>query len=294
MRRHLRCIATAGMLALGLGLPLLGPAGSWTDALAQDQELTKKERRERAREERIAEYLRKKEEKLARQEQERLAAEDAESAPSGAAVAGTAAVAGSTAVATGSKDLPRGLARAQENVRRSPLGSNATVQQYLDMVDSQEASAQQLAAMGNFLAAAGMTRDAMEYYAVALRLDDQDTVLWNNVGTLHRQLGEMSQAAAAYREALALNPNAAAAHYNLGAVLDEMGKYKEAVEAYKQALTLDPTLGDPAYNPQAANNDRLLAVKLMLYQEQSGSLGLPLMDVPGGGIDAAGGDTDDR
>ena len=55
--------------------------------------------------------------------------------------------------------------------------------------------------------------------------------------------------------------------------------------AFKIALTLDPTLGDPAYNPQAANNERLLAVKMLLYREQVGTLGLPLSDVEGGELD---------
>jgi hypothetical protein len=45
---------------------------------------------------------------------------------------------------------------------------------------------------------------------------------------------------------------------------------------------LEPKLGDPQVNPQAANNERLLAVKLMLYKQQTGNLGLPLVDIPEG------------
>ena len=103
------------------------------------------------------------------------------------------------------------------------------------------------------------------------------------MGTLHRKVQETRLARSdAYSRALSLDPNLAYAHYNLGAVLDEMGKYDDAIEEYRIALTLDPSLGDPAINPQAANNERLLAVKLMLYQEQIGNIGLPLVDVPGG------------
>ena len=84
---------------------------------------------------------------------------------------------------------------------------------------------------------------------------------------------------------LGIDPNHAYAHYNLGAVLDEMGEYDYAVDEYKLALTIDPTLGDPAFNPQAANNEKLMAVRLLLYKEQAGNLGLPLVTVPNGEID---------
>ena len=61
--------------------------------------------------------------------------------------------------------------------------------------------------------------------------------------------------------------------------------YDDAIEEYKIALTIDPTLGDPAINPQAANNEKLMAVRMLLYKEQSGNLGLPLVTVPNGQID---------
>ena len=43
-----------------------------------------------------------------------------------------------------------------------------------------------------------------------------------------------------------------------------------------------------ATNPAAVNNERLLAVKMMLYEEQGGGLGLPLADIPGGEPEAGG------
>ena len=58
----------------------------------------------------------------------------------------------------------------------------------------------------------------------------------------------------------------------------------------KIALTLDPTLGDPSVNPAAANNDRLMTVRMLIYREAAGSAGLPLAEVPSGALpDSAGG-----
>jgi tetratricopeptide (TPR) repeat protein len=125
-----------------------------------------------------------------------------------------------------------------------------------------------------------MLDEALAYYQVAIHLERKDPLLWLNLGTLHRQRNELSAALGAYGETLALDPNNALARYNVGAILDATGDYQGAIDQYKIALTLDPSLGDPAVNPQAANNERLLAVKLLLYREQAGSLGLPLVAIP--------------
>ena len=159
----------------------------------------------------------------------------------------------------------------------SHLASDPTVAHHLTLIDRSQASPQQLAAFGNFLADSGMNRLALIYYDVALRLETKDPLLWNNLGTLHRQLGEWDKAKEAFGRALNLDPANAMAHYNLGAVYDEQRKYDNAVREYRIALTLEPKLGDPEFNPSAANNERLLAVKLLIYQDQAGNVGLPLI-----------------
>jgi tetratricopeptide (TPR) repeat protein len=159
------------------------------------------------------------------------------------------------------------------------------MQAYLDLVDRQEASAHQLAALGNFLADAGMLEEAMAYYSVALKLEKEDPLLWVNLGTLHMKRGEFGDAIDANARALSLDRNNAMAHYNLGVALDARGNYDDAIAEYKMALTLDPTLGDPKTNPSAVNNSSLMVVKLLLYQEQAGRAGLPLLAVPGGDLE---------
>jgi hypothetical protein len=219
--------------------------------------------------------------------EERQARQAASTATAATQVASTAApsVAAPPAPAAASspadrKRLPRALARAQDNVRHTALGADPTVQSLLDAIDRQEASPQQLAAFGSFVSEHGLIRDALAYYEVALRLVGDDPVLWVNYGTLQRKVDDLSAATAAYVRALSLNPNYSLAHYNLGAVMEAQGKYEDSIEEYKLALRLDPLLGDAAYNPQAATNDRLIAVKLMLYEERVGNAGLPLADLP--------------
>jgi tetratricopeptide (TPR) repeat protein len=331
-------------LSLTLLLALLAPA-PWS-AQDADPAADKREAQEKAREARIQEYLRKKEERRARREAEEktkeeeaaakrtakeMAREQAAAERAAKEMAREEAVAAErtakemareeaakpapnvadTVEATPNADaeepkakrvkkkreretdrtrevrggLPRGLAKTHQGLRDSDFGQDPSVVKYLDLIESGEASAQQIAAFGNFLGQAGRPRTALEYYDLALSLDDEDTTIWLNAGTLQRQIGNLGAAAAAYAQALGINPNHANAHYNLGAVLDEMGEYDASIEEYRLALTIDPTLGDPAINPQAANNDKLTAVRMMLYKEQAGNLGLPLVTVPNGEVD---------
>ena len=226
-----------------------------------------KSEKQLAKEARIEEYLRKKEQRLAEKEAREFEKQEQKAAAQ--ATSDEAAVRAEAGVAP--SNLPKELAMAQAAVRASSIGHDPSVQRYLELIEQQEASAYELAAFGNFLAESGLRPEALVYYSVAIDLVEDDTILWLNLGSLHRQLGDYSAAASAYGRVLQLDVNNALAHYNLATIFDAQKKYENAIEAYTVALTLDPSLGDPAQNPQAANNARLLAVKLMLYQQSTGS-----------------------
>jgi len=179
------------------------------------------------------------------------------------------------AEATGGSSEGR-MGRLVEQLRIGPLGRESVAVAYLNRIAAGRASAEQLNDFATFVGKRGLPAAALEFQTEAARLAPQNPAIWVNLGTLQRAVGETGRAAAAFRKAIDLDPGNGTAHYNLGAVLDAEGKYDEAIEQYMKALRLDPKLGDPEVNPQVVNNDRLLAVKLRLYQEQAGALGLPL------------------
>jgi len=263
-------------------VPLL-PAQE-ADVAAQEDTLSPEEQKRRAKEKRIADYLESKEQRRLEAESRSLAQETAPPAKAASEESATAAQATELATRAPSAaaepqrypSLPRELAAAQEAIRASHLARDPTIERHLILIDRSQASPQQLAAFANFLAESGMNRLALAYYEVAVRLEADDPVLWNNLGTIHRQLGEWEKAKRAFVRALKLNPANAMAHYNLGAVYDVQRKYDSAVREYRIALSLDPNLGELEFNPSAANNERLLAVKLLIYQEHAGNVGLPL------------------
>jgi tetratricopeptide (TPR) repeat protein len=266
-----------------------------------ERELTRKERRQQAKQERIDRYLAKKAEKKARKESERAAREQARAAKDANAAEARQASAEPEESRKGPwarrktrksadedrgaatvRGVPREIVRTQERLRRGPVGEDAEARELMDRIDTGTAAPGDLGRMGNLLARRGYTADALTYLGEATRRDPTDETLWLNLGTVHLSRNELSPAERAFGKVLAMDPNHAFAHYNLGAVFERAGRYEDAVAAFKNALILDPDLGDPTKNPQAAINPLMVPVKLELYQMQAGSLALPLQEIESG------------
>jgi len=176
--------------------------------------------------------------------------------------------------------LPDGaLRKTIEQMRKGPIGSERNAVAYLDLIDEGRATPAQVNDFAAYVARRGMPRVALSLQEYAVRLDPDDATLWANLGTIRRTNGSLGAAAAAYKRAIAIDPANALAHYNLGAVYDADKNYDAAIEEYRRALVLDPDLADPRKNPQVVNNENLLAVKLQIYNNQAGSLGLPLLQM---------------
>jgi Tetratricopeptide repeat len=171
------------------------------------------------------------------------------------------------------------LLKLSQLMREGPLGREPNAVAYLDLIVAGKASAAQVNDFAAYVAKKGMVKIAIEYQEYATKLGPAEPVLWLNLGSMNRTIGNLGPAESAFKKALAINPNHALAHYNLGAVYDADKKYDEAIEEYRRALVLDPELADPRKNPQVVNNEYLLAVKLTIYENQSGSLGLPLLQM---------------
>jgi tetratricopeptide (TPR) repeat protein len=206
-------------------------------------------------------------------------APDAAPAPAPPASTATAAPAAAPAPAPAAILPDAALLHTIELVRRSPIGNEPNAVAYLDLMAAGSASAAQVNDFAAYVAKRGMPNVALTFQNYAVSLDPGNAILWQNLGTIQRTNGALGPAATAFKKAVALDPINALAHYNLGAVYDAQGSYDDAIEEYRKALVLDPGLADPRKNPQVVNNENLLAVKLEIYGDQAGSLGLPLLQI---------------
>ncbi len=174
------------------------------------------------------------------------------------------------------------LAKAIVHLRDTAIGSEPTAVTYMDLIAAGRATPAQVNDFAAYLAKRGMPKVAAGFQEYAVKLDETNPTLWLNLGTIRRTAGSNGPAETAYKKTIALDPGNALAHYNLGSLYDTQKKYDEAIEEYRRALVLDPDLADPRKNPQVVNNENLLAVKLEIYQNQAGSLGLPLLQMQKG------------
>ena len=172
-----------------------------------------------------------------------------------------------------------GLEKTVARLRVTSLGKDPQAIPYLDLVDRGTATAPQLNDFAAYVAYRGLVGQAIEFQRAAVKLDGANATYWLNLGTMQRALRQFGSAESAFQRAIEIDPANALAYYNLGTVLDAQEKYDDALEAFRRALVLDPKLADPRVNPQVVGNDRMLVVKLLLAQTQSGALSLPLITV---------------
>lgn len=179
------------------------------------------------------------------------------------------------------------LDKTLEKLRAGSLGADPKVQPYLALVESGRATGAHLNDLAAYVAKKGLVPTALELQKAAIEKERTNPTYWLNLGTLQRGLGRNGSAAAAYKRAIDLDPSFAMAHYNLGTIYDAQGSYDDSIEEFRSALTLDPTLADPRVNPQVVNNDRILVVQMLLNEQKTGGLSLPLVSVQGAGAKPA-------
>jgi len=87
------------------------------------------------------------------------------------------------------------------------------------------------------------TREAAECLKKAMRLEPanpQNALLFCNLGTLQRQLGEMDDALMSYSCAIALRPEVLTPLQSRAQLYAEMEKYPEAIDDYSKVLEAEP------------------------------------------------------
>ena len=116
--------------------------------------------------------------------------------------------------------------------------------QLSDLAKKSESSPTDPSAHKNYAVALYATGDlakAKDQYQSAIKYDDKNAVLYNNLGNVNRDLGRYDDAINAYGKAIGLNPKGLNSYVNLGNMYDfSLGKPDLAVELYKNALKANP------------------------------------------------------
>ena len=105
---------------------------------------------------------------------------------------------------------------------------------------NQPATAKDLFATGNALAAGGDYHGALACYEQVRVLHPADPMVYNNIGAALTRLRRPQAAVVAYRRSIGLAPELHTNRNNLGNALRDLGRFAEAHDAYRGAIRLAP------------------------------------------------------
>jgi tetratricopeptide (TPR) repeat protein len=135
-------------------------------------------------------------------------------------------------------DAPR--ARDQ-NRARAALRSGGKIDQRAN--DFERSKSLGLDAVGQ-----GRLDDAADSFLACVRIEPDDAVIRNELGTVLARLGRVDGAEEQYQQALRLQPDFADARNNLGNILGGRGRHEEAAACFREALRLRPAYADSHHN----------------------------------------------
>jgi tetratricopeptide (TPR) repeat protein len=115
-------------------------------------------------------------------------------------------------------------------------------------VDASPYSATSHNNLGEALAAAGRTPEAVPHFRRAIELQPRHANAYYNLGQALQRQGQLPEAAAEFRRAIELEPGFAAAHNDLANCYAGLGRLDDAIEHYRAALRQQPGFADAHYN----------------------------------------------
>ena len=98
--------------------------------------------------------------------------------------------------------------------------------------------------MGTYLQQHGQLRAAIQQYIVTLNISvdpPMRALVFTNLGTAFRDVGDFANARASYDQALAIAPNLATAYYGRGLLLEKQAKTEDAIRDFSKAVQIQPT-----------------------------------------------------
>jgi len=102
--------------------------------------------------------------------------------------------------------------------------------------------------LGKVLLQKGQVDEAITQFQKALEINPINVEVHNNLGSALLQKGQVDEAIAQYQKALEINPNDSEAHNNLGSAFFQKGQVDEAMVQYQKALGINPTLAEAHNN----------------------------------------------
>jgi tetratricopeptide (TPR) repeat protein len=126
--------------------------------------------------------------------------------------------------------------------------------------------------LGSELDKIGRSKEALQQYQIAVRIDGSVAGYYDNIGRMLQKLGQLSEAIENFQQAVRMEPNAVTPQFDLADALRDAGRLPEAIEHYQRVLQINSSYAPAHRNlgialarsgqPAAAMEQFQLAVKL--------------------------------
>ena len=129
------------------------------------------------------------------------------------------------------------IQKADEEMQKGDLQKALAI--YSEVNIKEPNSAETLFKMGYTLSLQNRDDEALEYYKDALKLDKNNTYIYQAMASLYRKQKEYERARMHLESSLAIDDRNPITYYNYGNLLTDMKEFDEAKKMYKKAIELD-------------------------------------------------------
>ncbi|MGZ5443881.1 MAG: tetratricopeptide repeat protein [Thermoanaerobaculia bacterium] len=171
----------------------------------------------------------------------------------------------------------RDLRKADQTPYQNPFyakylntGSNldAQIVRTLEALRADEQNAQLHNELGALLVQKGFPNDAEREFERAVNLDKRHYPAWYNLGLVRASHGDEGGARRAFARTVRYKPGHAMALFQLGLIEEKLKHTDRAIELYAKALSINPALIEPDVNPRILDTKLVHRALIAMYGKQ--------------------------
>lgn len=158
---------------------------------------------------------------------------------------------------------------------------DAQITRTLEALRADESNPQLHNELGALLVQKGFPNDAEREFERAVNLDGRHFQAWYNLGLVRASRGDEGGARRAFQRTVHHKPGHAMALFQLGLIEEKLQHTDRAIELYAKALRINPLLIEPDVNPRVLDTKLIHRALMTAYDRQHAGETMQFLGVPG-------------
>lgn len=158
---------------------------------------------------------------------------------------------------------------------------DAQIMRTLEALRADESNAQLHNELGALLVQKGFPNDAEREFERAVDLEKRHFQAWYNLGLIRAARGDEGGARRAFQRTVHYKPGHPMALFQLGLIEEKLKHTDRAIALYAKALRINPALIEPDVNPRVMDSQLIHRALLSMYDRQHAQDTMQFQGVPG-------------